>query len=622
LLVAYSMAWQLQAVELTSERLRMRLAQQLSSAEGGDSSRARVQAITEMLLPHTAEWDAPNFATLADEAAASVAPLAALPTQEQLNLRARRVVRRAASASFLAQEVPEREPMLGSNAWVLAGWRTSSGAALVANDMHLGLGVPPVWYRARLLDGEHDWVGVTLPGTPALIAGSNTHIAWGFTNSYGDWFDLRSADCPKPDTPGVTVVTETLKARGGASQTLEVLESPAGIVYQRRDATDCVLVSWHALAPGTISLNIRELMRARSVADAVALAPRLGIAQQNMMVGDRAGRIAWTIAGSLPTAESGHPSLIDPQEGALWTANARAVAGAAEEAIGGDEWRTGSGYDLGARARQIRDGLRGLSSPATPAAMLALQRDARALYLARWRSLLLGVLDEDALRNHPSRAELRLIVAQWDARASVDSVGYRLVKAFHDRLERAVWQMMLEALAIDASEFAPSRRFAATVWRLVSEQPVHLLAPEYSDWRTFQLQQVDATLAELAASCPRLARCRWGDVNRSSVRHPLSRALPVLGHWLDMPDLALDGDTDMPLVQRPGFGASERFAVSPGHEAEGYLQLPGGQSGHPLSPFYRAGFDDWANGAPTPLLPGATRHRLDFLPLTSTSSTP
>ena len=58
------------------------------------------------------------------------------------------------------------------------------------------------------------------------------------------------------------------------------------------------------------------------------------------------------------------------------------------------------------------------------------------------------------------------------------------------------------------------------------------------------------------------------------------------------------------------FGASERFAVSPGLEAEGYLELPGGASGHPLSPFYRSGFDDWALGRPTPFLPGPPRHKL------------
>ena len=78
--------------------------------------------------------------------------------------------------------------------------------------------------------------------------------------------------------------------------------------------------------------------------------------------------------------------------------------------------------------------------------------------------------------------------------------------------------------------------------------------------------------------------------------------------------IPLDGAVHMPRVQQASFGASERFAVSPGREDEGYFHMPGGQSGHPLSPFYRAGHEDWAEGEPTPFLPGTTRHRLTLSP--------
>ena len=82
-----------------------------------------------------------------------------------------------------------------------------------------------------------------------------------------------------------------------------------------------------------------------------------------------------------------------------------------------------------------------------------------------------------------------------------------------------------------------------------------------------------------------------------------------------MRTLELPGDRDMPRVQIDSIeGASERFAVSPGHESEGYLHLPGGQSGHPLSPFYRAGFMEWARGEALPLLPGPAQHTLTLAP--------
>jgi penicillin amidase len=98
------------------------------------------------------------------------------------------------------------------------------------------------------------------------------------------------------------------------------------------------------------------------------------------------------------------------------------------------------------------------------------------------------------------------------------------------------------------------------------------------------------------------------------IRHPLSGALPLISPLLDMPPFELPGDHDMPRVQAGAFGASERFAVAPGHEAEGYLDIAGGQSGHPLSPYYRAGFREWARGEPLPFLPGPPRHRLVLQP--------
>jgi penicillin amidase len=70
----------------------------------------------------------------------------------------------------------------------------------------------------------------------------------------------------------------------------------------------------------------------------------------------------------------------------------------------------------------------------------------------------------------------------------------------------------------------------------------------------------------------------------------------------------------MPRVQSPTQGASERLVVSPGREAEGIFHMPGGQSGHPLSPYYRAGHEAWVKGEPTPLLPGPAQHTLTLKP--------
>ena len=87
----------------------------------------------------------------------------------------------------------------------------------------------------------------------------------------------------------------------------------------------------------------------------------------------------------------------------------------------------------------------------------------------------------------------------------------------------------------------------------------------------------------------------------------------MVARWLDMPAEPLPGDRNMPRVQEPHFGAAIRFGVAPGDEADGYLMIAGGQSDHPLSPYFGAGHADWAQGSATPFLPGPAEHTLTLL---------
>jgi penicillin amidase len=141
-----------------------------------------------------------------------------------------------------------------------------------------------------------------------------------------------------------------------------------------------------------------------------------------------------------------------------------------------------------------------------------------------------------------------------------------------------------------------------------------MLPSKYENWHQFPLQQIDAAISALESKCPSLSQCTWGERNSVRVRHPLSAAIPALAAPLDMPAVQLPGHINMPRVQSGAFGASVRFAVSPGKEAEGYFHMPGGQSGHPLSPYYRAGFMEWARGEPLPFLPGPAQHVLILKP--------
>jgi len=94
----------------------------------------------------------------------------------------------------------------------------------------------------------------------------------------------------------------------------------------------------------------------------------------------------------------------------------------------------------------------------------------------------------------------------------------------------------------------------------------------------------------------------------------MASALPGIGGTLVMPSRPQAGDQRMPRVSGPAFGASQRMVVSPGHEADGIFHMPGGQAGHVLSPYWGAGHDDWAEGRPSPFLPGATVYTLTLTP--------
>jgi len=187
-------------------------------------------------------------------------------------------------------------------------------------------------------------------------------------------------------------------------------------------------------------------------------------------------------------------------------------------------------------------------------------------------------------------------------------VGYRMVRQFHDLSSNRAFDAITAAVRKRDPAFKRIylRQFEGALLQIIEADAVHLLDPRYGN--------VDAFLQDMAAETLASGHGDWGSRNTAAIRHPLSRALPVLAPLLDMPRRPLAGDNDLPRVQAPEFGASERFAVSPGREEQGYFHMPGGQSGHPLSPFYRAGHEAWEQGTRTPFLPGGTVHTLVLSP--------
>jgi penicillin amidase len=618
---------------------------ELQETDGGqESTQGLVQellppALAAFLSPGGTQWDAPI-----DH---STVPIPPPPGPEIIDLRT------MPPAGTIAREARfergEGDLVAGSNNWAVASAHTSHGGALLADDMHLGLRVPHIWFRAVLRwpdsgapGGTRQVVGVTLPGTPAVVVGSNGQVAWGFTNAQVDTGDLVVVETlPGDDTSYLTPegprrierLTEVLRVRGQADQELVVEATVWGPLVDRDHRERRRAYRWVAHDPQAINLALTELEGADTLEAAQAIANRAGIPAQNFVAVDASGRIGWTIAGRIPrrmgldgstptswaTGERGWfgwvpprevPRIVEPASGRLWTANNRVVGGEALALLGD------GGYGNGARARQIRDDLLAIEK-ASERDLLGVQLDDRAVFLTRWRDRALAALTPAVCASAPTRAQLRRVLeATWTGRASVEGAAYRLVREFRLACARRA----LEPLTLPCSKankdfsILDLRQVEGPLWTLLEARPPHLLDAAYASWGDLELAALDEVAAAAVEASGSLDAHTWGRRNTTRIRHPLSGAVPGLSRLLDMPALQLPGDSNMPRVQSPTFGASERLVVSPGREAEGIFHMPGGQSGHPLSPFYRAGHEAWARGEPTPLLPGPTLHALTLAP--------
>lgn len=546
------------------------------------------EAGADFVAPAGGPWDAPIDGT--------AMPAPTVPAQWP------------AASSAAASILPDQHPVLGSNNWAVAGAATAHGGAIVADDMHLGLRLPNIWYRMRLaVENALDITGVTLPGVPAIVAGSNGKVAWGFTNSYGDWSDIVLLDAKQ-----IRAVSETIAVTGANAVTHEFETSDFGPV--RRDPLlGPYAVQWLAREPGGLNLNMVLLEQAATLDEVVAVANTAGIPPQNIMAGDADGRIGWTIAGRIPVKQGfdpqrpavraadigwtqwlpavDYPNTLDPADHRLWTANTRVVGGKALEKIGD------GGYALGARGQQIRDGLRA-REVLDEADMLEIVLDERAQFLQRWQRVMQQYSDDPRIRDEALAA-------------TVASTSYGLVKRFRGAVADAVHARLVAPVVAKHAD-APvlrSWQFEHSLWAIIEARPGHLLPAGYTSWDDLFARVAEQTLAEVPAGQT------WGETNAVDIAHPMADFLPpIIAKHLRPPASPQAGDRDMPRVASPSFGASERFAVSPGKEELGFFTMPGGQSGHPLSPYFLAGHDDWLAGRPAPFMPGTTKHTLTLTP--------
>lgn len=513
---------------------------------------------------------------------------------------------------------------VGSNNWAVTADLTNTQAAMLSDDMHLSMAVPVIWYRAQLNythnNQAYQVTGVSLPGAPAIVVGSNNKIAWGFTNGYidtADWVALT-------DSSKTWQVNEVIALPNGNIETYPLTLSEYGPVKYINNQP--YALSWAAHQPYAVDMQLLQLEQAETVDDALNIASDVGIPVQNLMVVDSQGSAAWKHMGGIPARtalselaineneysatwqqnEVIRPFVKNPQSGRLWTGNSRVVS--AE-----DNARFGNGgYALGARATQIRDRLFE-KQQFNEGDFYQLQLDNQARFLTPWHSLLL-----EQLKQQPEHyANYINALDNWQQCACPTSVGYTLVKTYRDELINILFSSIEASLnQQDGTLSYVKRDLEPAVWQLIKAQPTSWVNPQFANWEQQLQGAFEQTLTQLTAKFGNnMQNWQWGKVNELTIEHPFAKQIPILSKLLNMPTAPGFGDSYMPAVQKRGFGASQRFIAQPGHLESAILTVPGGQSGHPLSEFYRAGFDEYVEGKHTPLLPQTFMHQIEIVPM-------
>lgn len=528
----------------------------------------------------------------------------------------------------------EALPRLGfntaSNEWVLSGERTTTGKPILANDPHLGLEAPILWYLARIETPTLSLAGATVPGVPLHLLGHNAHVAWGFTTTGSDTQDLfvEKIDPKDPGrylTPGGSepFVTrrETIKVAGQPDETLTVRETRHGPVLTSPDV-EGVAAEGQVLALAFTGLSARDtsaeaLYRLNHAANATAVRKALSLyvaPQQNIVYADTDGTIGFLSPGLVPIRKAGDGRVPVPGWSGEydWTGHIpfdelpRAVNPPSGQFVNANNAVVGPGYPhpLTAdwapayRAERIVEMLG--TRRHSPEEVAAEQMDTLSLAARRLLPLML-TLRPDTPMAADAVARLKL----WDGRMA------------RDRPEPLIFAWWLRELtrALFADELGPS---FAPYWSQRADAVAHVLtdAPGWCDDVATPAKETcaDALSSSLDAALSSveqrhggtLADWRWGEEHRAALNHRLFDRIPVLKNLFDL-SIPADGgaftvnrgdtrvrDPDQPFADVHGAGYRAVYDLA--DLGNSRFIIATGESGNPLSPHWGDLVRGWRDG--------------------------
>lgn len=462
-----------------------------------------------------------------------------------------------------------RPRSIGSNAWAAGAERTREGRALVANDPHLDLTIPGIWYVIDIRSPDVHAAGATIPGIPGVVLGHNENLAWASTNAEMATTSVFEAGRLKPacwtiERFGVRFARDASMAYCRTAREFSVSNDD--------DPSAIALVRWpiYAQKESTIA-TMFALDRARSVSDALRILARYRGSPQNFVLADRSGAVAYHVAGIVPNdfawgryvhrardlresfAEIPFARLprVDPSRAAVvLSANNKPY-------VTGYPYRLSAQFEPPYRAYRIAELLRGRSRYDS-GYFARMQLDTRSPI-----DMEIAADVESFARSHTSpqrNAAAMEALARWDGRFDPDSRAATVEHAL--RL----------ALFGDAPPLGPRLMELRTPAHAATELTQDLTGP-----LTFVADDARA----------------WRDAGATRIEHPLS---PMNFGFLNGPWLPGSGDEYTIHLQEQGFAQGFRAVWDVGNWDRGGIAIPSGESGEPGSPHYTDLANDWING--------------------------
>lgn len=516
------------------------------------------------------------------------------------------------------------DPLNGSNNWAVSGSKTASGYPVLANDPHLNMTLPSIWYAVQLHSPDQNVMGVSLPGAPAVVIGFNEHAAWGTTNvsaDVWDWYEIEFRDSTLSEYRydggwrSTEKRLERIHIKGQKTVIDTVTYTHHGPVVQtsggepmRSHIPKYHAMRWIAYEQSNELRYFLDINRAENYDHYRKALRHYQSPAQNWIFADRTD-IALTAAGKYPLKweEQGRfisdgsdpqydwqgwipfdhiPSVKNPERGFVSSANQDPTDNSYPYYLDDDF----APYE---RGRRINDRLAAMDE-ITVRDMQQLQLDTYSYHAETVLPRLLQSLKQDAISSQKQKAVNKL--ASWDYENEGHLLAPSLFAYWWDALEEAIWDDEYHSVGLPMKR--PARDQTAQI--ILTDST----ARWYDDITTAERETLDDLINQSFQQAFRQIteefgafgdRWKWGYVNTTNISHV--GQIPGLGRR----EVFTDGGAESVNAIRGSHGPSWRMVVELGPQIKAYGIYPGGQSGNPGSPDYDNMIDDWTKGTLYPL---------------------